>query len=146
MISAVDSSAILDVVTNDPEFADASEQALRRAAGEGQLIFCECVLAEIRPAFENSEALEEFLSDWQLDFIPSSQASATHAGARFRTYLERGGRQGRIVPDFLIGAHAAAHADRLIARDRGFLRDYFSALVVIDPAPQFSGCHSTATG
>jgi predicted nucleic acid-binding protein len=134
MISAVDSSVILDVVTDDPSFADASEALLRRVSREGKLVIGECVLAEIRPAFDSTASLDEFLSDWQLVFTPSSQESATRAGELFARYLQRGGTGGRIVPDFLIGAHALLHADRLVARDRGYLRDYFSALTLLDPS------------
>lgn len=134
MITAVDSSALLDVLTGEAPFADASERVLRQAAGEGQLILCECVLAEIRPAFDSASALREFLGDWQLEFVPSSLESALRAGDLFTSYLERGGREGRVVADFLIGAHASIHADRLIARDRGYLRDYFGDLALIDPA------------
>ncbi|NQT51487.1 type II toxin-antitoxin system VapC family toxin [bacterium] len=133
MISAVDSSVILDVVTNDVRFADAAERALRTAVAEGQLVVCECVLAEIRPAFAAEDDFEAFLLDWQFEFVSSSVQSAKLAGAHFRTYLERGGRRGRIVADFLIGAHASLHADRLVARDRGYLRDYFSNLVLVNP-------------
>jgi hypothetical protein len=61
MISALDSSVILDVVTDDPSFADASEALLRRASAEGQLVAGECVLAEIRPAFSDSGEFETFL-------------------------------------------------------------------------------------
>jgi predicted nucleic acid-binding protein len=134
MISAVDSSVILDVVTDDPLFAAASEQALRTASAEGKLVVCESVLAEIYPAFADPLAFEEFFDDWQLEYAPSSRESATLAGIHFATYLERGGKQGRIVVDFLIGAHAQTHADRLIARDRGYLRDYFADLSVLDPS------------
>ena len=44
------------------------------------------------------------------------------------------GKQGRVLADFLIGAHAQTHADRLLARDRDYLRDYFEGLLVVDPA------------
>jgi predicted nucleic acid-binding protein len=130
MISAVDSSVILDVLTDNPEFADTSEALLRRAMTEGKLVIGECVLAEIIPAFKDEKTLKEFLADWQIEFVPSSRDSAILAGRHFARYLSRGGRTGRIVADFLIGAHAMFHADRLLARDRGYLRDYFSKLTV----------------
>lgn len=56
------------------------------------------------------------------------------AGEYFARHLKRGGKQGRIVADFLIGAHAQMHADRLLARARGYLRDYFEDLLVLDPS------------
>lgn len=133
MLTAVDSSVLLDVVTDSPSYADASEEALRRAATEGGLIICECVLAEIRPAFANRKETEEFLTDWQLNFIPSSPQSSLLAGEIFALYLRRRREQGRIIADFLIGAHAELHADRLLARDRGYLRDYFSGLKLLVP-------------
>ena len=134
MISGVDSSVILDVLSNDPTFADDSEQILRKASNQGQLVICDCVLAEIYPAVGNQTRFDEFLIDWQLDFIPSSRESAALAGASFSRHLTRGGKKGRVVADFLIAAHAQLHTDRLIARDRGYLRDYFEDLTVLDPS------------
>jgi predicted nucleic acid-binding protein len=134
MISAVDSSVILDVLTDDPKFGRASESVLRRATGEGQLVVCECVLAEVFPALGSDENCSAFLQDWQLDFKPSSGESARLAGATFAAYLARGRSQRRIVADFLIAAHAQTHSDRLITRDRGFTRSYFKSLVVLDPS------------
>ena len=132
MLTAVDSSVLLDVITNSSLHANASEQALRKVSSEGGLIVCECVLAEIRPAFTEGQILD-FLSDWQLRFIPSSKESALLAGELFAQYLERGGKAKRVVADFLIGAHAKMHADRILARDRGYLRDYFSKLKLLVP-------------
>jgi predicted nucleic acid-binding protein len=77
--------------------------------------------------------IEQFLSDWQLRFIPSSRQSALLAGELFAVYLQRSGSGGRVIADFLIGAHAKLHADRLLARDRGYLRDYFSRLKLLVP-------------
>lgn len=131
MISAIDSSIVLDVLTADPRFADSSEACLRRAMAEGKLVVGDCVLAEISPAFGEEAKLWEFLSDWRIEFVPSSLRSAALAGRSFARYLERGGKPGRVLPDFLIGAHALEHADRLLARDRGYLRDYFGGLTVI---------------
>ncbi len=129
MISAVDSSVLLDVITDSPH-ADASEAALRRVSQEGSLIVCECVLAEVRPALRKDQ-FAEFMQDWQLRFVPASIESALLAGDMFTLYLQRKGMAKRVVADFLIGAHATVHASRLLARDRGYMRDYFSELTVL---------------
>ncbi len=131
MISALDSSILLDVLTADPKFAGRSEALLRQAMAEGKLVVGECVLAEIAPALKDEETLRQFLADWQIEFVPSSRDSAILAGRNFALYLSRGGRARRIVADFLIGAHAITLADRLLARDRGLLREYFSTLKVL---------------
>jgi hypothetical protein len=78
--------------------------------------------------------MPQFLSDWNLTFVASSQPSAILAGEMFRSYLQRGGKRGRVVPDFLVAAHAQIHAERLLARDRGYYRDYFTQLKLWDPA------------
>jgi len=137
MITAVDSSVILDVLTGDPGNASASLAALRKASREGRLIVNESVIAEVRPVFESNAHFEEFLEDWGLEFMPSTLHSSIRAGEMLRQMLARKKRQeGRILPDFLIGAHALEHADRLLARDRGFLRGYFTELALWDPSRQ----------
>jgi len=133
MRTAVDTSVLLDVVLDAPRFADRSEAALRAAAAAGALTICECVLAEIRPAFRPAE-VEEFLSDWAIEFVPSTRESCLLAGEMFGTYLRRRrATAGRVLPDFLIGAHALLTADRLLARDRGYYRDYFTRLTLLTP-------------
>ena len=134
MVTAVDTSVLLDVLLNDPQHSGPSIAALRQAANEGSLVICETVLAEIVPTLAPAD-VPQFLSDWNLTFAPSSQPSALLAGEMFRTYLQRGGKRGRVVPDFLIAAHAQHHAQRLLARDRGYYRDYFTLLQLWDPTP-----------
>ena len=133
MVTAADSSVLLDVIFDDPAHVQTSAAALREARAQGVLVVSECVVAEVGPALEG-EQLTEFLRDWEIRFVPSSLETATLAAEIFRRYLTRGGRRGRIVPDFLIGAHAQLHADRLLARDRGFYRDYFAKLNLWDPS------------
>jgi len=140
MITAVDTSVILDVLIDDPDFGCLAETALRKAGTEGKLTVCACVLAEIYPTLGDRRILEEFLADWQLQFSAMDVESAVLAGEYLSEYLSRGGKAHRVVPDFLIGAHAAATADRLLARNRGYLRDYFESLEVWDPTePQPRG-------
>jgi len=130
--TALDSSVILDVLVDDQEWGRASELALKKALSSGPLVIGECVLAEITPALQKSE-LRAFLSDWKIVFVPSSLASSLLAGEMYRSYLRRNVAAKRVLPDFLIGAHAVYHAGRLLARDRGYYRDYFTDLKIIDP-------------
>lgn len=132
MLTAVDSSVLLDVLTDDPLHAPSSEAALTLADREGALVVCETVLAEIRPVLSESD-FHKLLDDWRLEFIPGSLESAVLAGSHFAAYLKRNPKRKVMVPDFLIGAHATVHADRLLARDRGYLRDYFRELNVWVP-------------
>jgi hypothetical protein len=132
MVTAVDSSVLLDVLTADPIHENASKTALAKAGQLGRLILCETVIAEISPAL-SKEDLDLFLAECALDFIPHSLSSAKIAGEYFAQYLKRGGKRARVVPDFLIASHALVHADRLLARDRGYYRDYFEQLTLIEP-------------
>lgn len=133
MLTAVDSSVLLDVLLDDPLHARTSEAALRHAASEGSLVVCEIGLAEVAPVLGKDE-IGPFLADWKLGFVPSSRESALAAGEMSRLYLERGGKRGRVVADFLVASHVQAHADRLLARDRGFYRDYFQNLELWNPS------------
>jgi hypothetical protein len=110
----------------------ASAEVIQAAFEKGPLIVNECVLAEITPAFTPFE-LNQFIKDWNVQYIPSSQQTALLAGEMFRTYLQRRSEFSRVLPDFLIGAHATLQTDALIARDRGYYRDYFTDLNLIDP-------------
>jgi hypothetical protein len=135
MVTAVDTSVLLDVLLNDEQHAPASIAALRQAAAEGALILGEIVLAEIGPVLPSID-FSQFLSDWNLTFVPSSKESATLAGEMFRVYLERGGKRGRVVPDFLVAAHAQIHAQRLLARESRVL----SGLLHTTPPLESSAC------
>jgi predicted nucleic acid-binding protein len=133
MTTAVDTSVLLDILVDDPRFASRSEAALAKARASGRLIVCESVIAELRPALASEAELASFLNDLGLEFLPSSRESAFLAGAIYASYLKSKGASRRVLPDFLIAAHARILADNLLARDRGYYREYFSDLSLLNP-------------
>lgn len=134
MISAVDSSVLLDILLDDPAHRAASFAALREARARGPLILCPVVWAEVRAALEVPNRISTLLGTAGIAFDPFDEQCADLAGDIWQAYRRRGGKRTVIIPDFLVGAHAMVRAGQLLARDRGFLREYFRGLKVIDPS------------
>lgn len=134
MITAVDSNVLIDVLGADPTFGPRSKAALGRSRAEGALIVCEIVWSEVIAAFPDPTATESALARLSVGFSETSAAAATAAGTAWRAYRQAGGPRERLVPDFLVAAHAIHHADRLLTRDRGFHRNAFAGLEILDPS------------
>lgn len=133
MITAVDTNVLIDVFRADPEFGLGSRAAMNTCLREGTLIICEVVLAETRALFDAEPAANSALGLAGVSYVAPSASSALLAGDAWRGYRAAGGPRARMMADFLIGAHAMEQADRLLTRDRGFYRRYFSELTVLDP-------------
>lgn len=133
MITAVDTNVLLDVFGPDPRFGMGSAEALRSCFSEGGAVACEVVWAETSAWFPSSDIADETLDRLGVEFSPLNRSAAADAGMAWRSYRRRGGRRERVIADFLIGAHAASQADRLLTRDRGFYKRAFKQLPVIEP-------------
>ena len=134
MITAVDTNVLLDVFGANQKYGTAAAVALDRCAAEGSLVASAVVWSETAAAFAEEAAFERAMRDLGVSFSPLTEAAANRAARQWRSYRQRGGRRDRITSDFLIGAHALIRAERLLTRDRGFFRQYFSGLQVIDPS------------
>lgn len=134
MITAVDTSVLLDVWLDDARFFEASSSALKSCRAEGPVTACELVWAETAAYFASDARTQAALADLGVQFDSIKPETALRAGASWRAYRSEGGPRARVLPDFLIGAHALLQADRLLTRDRGFYRRYFSKLEVLDPS------------
>ena len=134
MITAVDTNVLLDVFGADTRFGETSSEALRHCLREGALVACEVVWAEAATAFQEDEAFLRAMAELGVAFEPMREEAALGAARAWHSYRVRGGSRLRIASDFLIGAHAIQAADRLLTRDRGFYRQVFRGLKVLDPS------------
>ncbi|GAB4371762.1 MAG: type II toxin-antitoxin system VapC family toxin [Deltaproteobacteria bacterium] len=134
MITAVDTNVLLDVFFDDPKFGRGSAEALRKCLGEGALAACEVVWAETASMFGSESSFLEAMETLTVGFSPVRDETALRAASAWRKYRSPGGKRTRVVADFLVGSHAVTQCDRLLTRDRGFYRTYFSGLRVLDPS------------
>ena len=123
MITAVDTNVLLDVLLENPNFADQSIQALEDASAAGSLVICDIVFAELCVHFGSATECNRFLEGTKIRAESLGRPALFLASRVWRTYRQRGGKRNRILSDFLIGAHAQLQASRLLSRDRGFYRE-----------------------
>ena len=130
MITALDTSALLAIFKPEPS-AHAWLRILEPAAASGPLVISEIVYAELAASFAQAEALDRHLNALAIELLPSRKATLFAAGQIFKRYRQAGGARSNMVPNFLIGAHAATQADQLASADRGYLRAHFSGLKLL---------------
>lgn len=128
----VTAATLLDLLT-DSGAADEAVAALQAARRFGPLVACSIVWAEAVGGFANSTRTSRLLNELGIAFDPLDPACAETAGRMWRDYKLAGGPRNRILPDFMIGAHALARGGRLLTRDRGFYRAYFRGLDLLGP-------------
>ena len=128
MITAVDTSVLLDVFTRSERHGPRSREGLIAAYDAGAILVSDIVYAELAPAFPNRSDLDAALLELGANLSPIDSQIAYEAGLRWRRYRAAGGPRNRIIADFLIGAHACATANALLTRDRGFFSTYFPEL------------------
>lgn len=129
----VDTSVLLDVLTEDAAWLDWSANALAEAAESGPLWINPIIYAEVSVRFSRIEDLEGALppEDYRRAQLPWEAAFL--AGKAFARYRRGGGTRTATLPDFYIGAHAAVVELALLTRDRGRYRTYFPRVRVIAP-------------
>ena len=130
MITFIDTNVLLDVFLPDPQWGENSRDALDQAYSAGSLVINEIIYAELAPQFPEKNLLDDTLKTLGIRVILLDLESAYAAGSRWKKHIEYGGRRDRVLADFLIGAHAERNAERLLTRDRGFYKKYFTALKI----------------
>jgi predicted nucleic acid-binding protein len=134
MITAIDTNILLDILVPNEEFYELSSVALQDSANKGSLVISDIVYAELCVHFDARRECDAFLES--LDIRVQSFTREAHflASRAWRIYRQQGGKRTRILPDFLIAAHAENQTARLLSRDRGFYGKLFPSLELVDPA------------
>jgi predicted nucleic acid-binding protein len=129
----VDSCILIDVLANDPHWADWSISQLDALGQEGPLVINPIILAEISPRFETANDLEAALAGLPLAREALPWDAAFLAGQAFKIYRKTRGNKTSPMPDFYIGAHALVNNLQLLTRDAARYLSYFPKLGVVSP-------------
>lgn len=129
----VDTNVLVDVLQNDPEWADWSISQLRAQAQLHALAINPVIYAEMSLSFSTLEALDDVVRTMALELREMPRPALFLAARAYTQYRRRGGSKAQVLPDFFIGAHAAVEGWSLLTRDAGRFKTYFPTLDVIAP-------------
>ena len=129
----VDTNVLVDVLQDDPQWADWSIAQLRAQAQLHALAINPVIYAELSLSFSTFEALDRVVATLELALHEVPRPALFLAGKAYLQYRRRGGGKAQVLPDFFIGAHAAVEGWPVLTRDASRFRTYFPRLEVIAP-------------
>lgn len=132
-MTLVDTNVLLDLFTADPAWSGWSIRQLDAAAAEGRLFVNDVIYAELSVRFAAIEDVEAALDLARIEVAPIPRDALFLAGKVFQRYRRAGGPRTGVLPDFLIGAHAAVLGVPLLTRDPARFRRWFPGVVLVTP-------------
>lgn len=129
----VDTNVLIDVLGNDPAWAEWSLQQLRAQSQVHELAINPTIYAELSLAFDSVQALDDVLENMALRVHETPRAALFLAGRAFVTYRGAGGTKSNVLADFFIGAHAAVIGCSILTRDARRYTSYFPTVALITP-------------
>ena len=128
-----DSSVLIDILSRDPRWFLWSAERVAEADGGGVVNMI--VLAELASGYRSRGELEAVIEPLGLTIAEIDAASAFQAGHAFAAWRHQRdvAASPRVLPDFLIGAHALSLSLPLVTRDPRLYRRYFPDLTLITP-------------
>ena len=133
MVTIVDTNVLVDLATVGSTFHAWSRGQVISAFRRGPVVINPVIYAEFSVRYRDMDEVERLLpqDEFRRENLPWAAAFA--AAAAFRVYRASGGGRERILPDFLIGAHAAIRGYAVLTRDSKGYRSYFPSLDLICP-------------
>lgn len=132
----VDTNVLVDVLENDPDWADWSIGQLRAQSKIHRLAINPVIYSELSLTFSTVEALDKTIDELGLLLLALPRPALFLAGKAFVRYRRQGGTKSNVLGDFFIGAHAAVLDSPILTRDTRRYHSYFPTVRLI--APEFS--------
>lgn len=129
----VDTNVLVDVLENDPEWADWSIAQLRAQAQIHRLHINPVIYAELSLTFSTVEALDDTLAALQIPVVDIPRPALFLAGKAFVQYRRQAGTKSNVLADFFIGAHAAVAGWPVLTRDVRRYARYFPTVALVSP-------------
>jgi predicted nucleic acid-binding protein len=129
----VDTNVLVDLINDDPIWADWSQRELDNARLRDDLAINDIIFAELAAGFASIGEIEEFIRDGGFTHASMPHVALFEAAKAFQRYRAAGGMRLGVLPDFFIGAHAVAANAPLISRDAARFRFYFPGILLIAP-------------
>ena len=129
----VDTNVLFDIVTDNQEWFDWSRRQLEAADLAGPIAINSIIFAEFSVRYATLEQTESAVEELGLAMLDVPRPALFLAGKAFERYRRQNGAKEGVLPDFLIGAHAAVLEVPLLTRDIRRYRTYFASIVLITP-------------
>lgn len=132
MAILVDTNVIIDVLTDDPDWAEWSIAQLKNNSDSG-LVINPIVYAELCFGSPSTEFVDDVVRRFGLVYQEIPRQGLFRAAKAFGRYRARRGTKVAPLPDFFIGGHAEAAGISLLTRDTKRMNTYFPGVSLICP-------------
>ena len=129
----VDSCILLDLFTNDPNWASWSESILEKYSQTNTLYINSIIYTELSIGFNQIEEVENAISALDIKVLEIPREGLFLSGKVYLNYRKNKGTKNSPLPDFFIGAHASVSKLDLITRDISKYKTYFPQVRLIHP-------------
>lgn len=129
----VDSCVLLDLFTNDLNWAEWSENILERYSQTNTLYINSIVYTEVSIGFNKIEEVEKAISEFGIKVLEIPREALFLTGKIFLNYTKNKGTKNSPLPDFFIGAHVSVSKFDLITRYTNKYKTYFPQVKLIYP-------------
>ncbi len=133
MATLVDTNVLIDIAVRDPLWLRWSRPQIEQARKRGSVVINQIIYAEFAMRYATIAEIDSVLpeDEFRREGLPFEAAFA--ASKAFALYRRQGGARERVLPDFLIGAHAAVRGYPILTRDPAGFRNYFPGVELITP-------------